>query len=255
MATQSNALTVEDVAYEIDISQLVTEDDEPVDNIFSEKQQRLLVDSLYASWAGPGEGRTFYAAANIGVFYMPRNPAIVPDVLLSLDVEAREEIEEKRNRSYFIWEFGKPPDVAIEIVSNKVGEELGTKLNKYSRLRVAYYVVFDPLHQLGEEALSVYRLQGYNYHPHESLFLSDLGLGLTLWAGEFADLHRTWLRWVDQQGNLLLTGIESREQERLAKEAAIESREQERLAKEVALERAAKLAAALRQLGHDPDQL
>ena len=52
------------------IGNIVTEDDEPVDNIFSEKQQRLLTETLYSSWEGPGDGRKFFAAANIGVFYM-----------------------------------------------------------------------------------------------------------------------------------------------------------------------------------------
>ena len=41
MATHSNALTVEEDVYELDISHIVTEDDEPVDNIFSAIQQRL----------------------------------------------------------------------------------------------------------------------------------------------------------------------------------------------------------------------
>ncbi len=33
-----------------DLSHLITEDDEPVDNWFQERQQRLLPESLYASW-------------------------------------------------------------------------------------------------------------------------------------------------------------------------------------------------------------
>ena len=57
---------------------------------------------------------------------------------------------QKRNRSYFVWEFGKVPDVAIEVVSNKVGNELGRKKNDYARIGVAYYAVFDPLQQLQE---------------------------------------------------------------------------------------------------------
>ena len=36
------------------IDHIVTEDDTPVDNVFSEKQQRLLTEALYASWSGPG---------------------------------------------------------------------------------------------------------------------------------------------------------------------------------------------------------
>jgi hypothetical protein len=46
-----------------------------VDNVFSEKQQRLLTVPLYDSWAGPasdaGERRTFAAMANVGLFFHP----------------------------------------------------------------------------------------------------------------------------------------------------------------------------------------
>jgi hypothetical protein len=40
-----------------DIHGLITEDDTPVDNLPSEKQQRLLTEPLYSAWAGPGAGR------------------------------------------------------------------------------------------------------------------------------------------------------------------------------------------------------
>ena len=46
---------------EVDIADLITEDDTPVDNLPSAKQQRLLVESLYSSWQGPGEGGPFLA--------------------------------------------------------------------------------------------------------------------------------------------------------------------------------------------------
>ena len=53
------------------LDDIVTEDDTPVDSLFAEKQQRLLTEPLYTSWPGPGEGRPFLAAANVGVFYSP----------------------------------------------------------------------------------------------------------------------------------------------------------------------------------------
>ena len=53
---------------------------------------------------------------------------MVPDVMLSLDVSIADDLQEKKNRSYFVWRFGKPPEVVIEIVSNREGEELGEKL-------------------------------------------------------------------------------------------------------------------------------
>jgi Uma2 family endonuclease len=106
-----------------DVQCLVTEDDTPVDNLPSEKQQRLLTEPLYSSWVGPGADRPFLAAANVGIFYLARNPAIVPDMFLSLDVQVAEEWWRKEHRSYFLWEFGKPPDLVVEIVSNTEGDE------------------------------------------------------------------------------------------------------------------------------------
>ena len=49
-----------------DVQCLITEDETPVDNLPSEKQQRLLTEPLYSACAGPGAGRTFLAAANDG---------------------------------------------------------------------------------------------------------------------------------------------------------------------------------------------
>src|SRR5215213_7111881 len=74
------------------IDHIVTEDDAPVDNIFSEKQQRLLTEPLYSSWPGPGSGRSFVAAANVGVFAAVSQQPLVPDVFLSLDVKIPEDM-------------------------------------------------------------------------------------------------------------------------------------------------------------------
>lgn len=179
-----------------DISHIATEDDTPVDNLFSETQQRLLCSCLYSSWAGPGD-RMFLVAANVGVFYAVRQSPIVPDVFLSLDVQAPQDWREKKNRTYFIWEFGKPPDVVVELVSNREGNELGSKLRDYAWIRVSYYIVFDPLQQLGETLLRVYELQGNTYEEISQTWLAKVELGLTLWSGKFEGKQATWLRWCD----------------------------------------------------------
>jgi hypothetical protein len=102
------------------LDHLVTQDDSPVDNFIVERLQRLLTEPLYSSWGGPGEGRPFVAAANVGLFAEPKNPAFVPDFLLSLDVKLREgDPRAKENHSYYIWLFGKPPDPILEIVSDR----------------------------------------------------------------------------------------------------------------------------------------
>lgn len=226
---------------EVDISHLVTEDDTPVDNFRSEKQQRLLTEVLYSSWPGVGENQDFIAAANVGVFHTISLPAIVPDVFLSLDVTMPEDWREKKNRSYFCWEFGKPPDVVIEIVSNREGNELTSKLRDYARMRVLYYVVFDPLKLLGETVLRTYQLHFTHYEEMETPTLEAVGLGLTLWEGEYEGKTDLWLRWCDANGNLIPTGAERANQ---AEQRAIE-----------ATQRAERLAAKLREMGINPDEL
>jgi Uma2 family endonuclease len=210
-----------------------------VDNIFSEKQQRLLTESLYTSWPGPGDNRPFVALANVGLFYALQQPALVPDVLVSLDVELPDDIWPKQNRSYFIWLFGKPPEVVIEIVSNQQGRETDFKLAKYAQLGIAYYIIFDPLRQLSDTVLRVYTLKDMAYVELAEPWLPGLQLGLTLWQGRYEDKEDAWLRWRDAQGNLIPTGAERAEQERQRAEREYE--------------RAERLAAQLKALGVEPE--
>lgn len=215
-----------------DTSHLITEDDVPVDNLFSEKQQRLLTEPLYSSWAGPGEERRFLVAANVGVFYSVHRPAVVPDVFLSLDVEMPENWWETAGRSYLLWEHGKPPDVVIEIASNDKGDELGRRLRIYEQMRVFYYVVFDPDRRIQQAPLVIYQLGASGYSQTTNQWLASVQLGLTLWDGVYEGRETTWLRWRDSKGDVIPTGQERAEREH---------------------NRAERLAAQLRALGIDPE--
>jgi hypothetical protein len=64
-------------------------------------------------------------------------------------------------------------------------------------------------------------------------------LGLCLWDGVYEGKRDVWLRWCNAGGEMIPTGAERAEQERLAKEAA--------------LQRAERLAAQLRALGFEPE--
>ena len=237
-------ILIDDDYWVPDANNLVTEDDTPVDNFASEKQQRLLVSSLYSSV----KDQVFLAAANVGVFHTANQPAIVPDVFLSLNVQVPENWWDKQNRSYLVWQFGKSPEVVIEIVSNKVGDELGSKLRIYEQMRVSYYIVYDPGQHLGEQVLRLHELRGIRYSETTEMWLEQVGLGLTLWQGEFEGREDIWLRWCYQDGNILPTGDE------LAEQAENRVQEAENRAQE-AENRAQLLAEQLRALGIDPDTL
>src|SRR5271157_4696211 len=126
------------------VDHLVTEDDTPADNVFSEKQMRLLTEPLYSSWAETAGERSFVVMSNVGLFFDVHRPPLVPDVLLSLKGKLPADIRAKRHRSYFIWEYGKPPDVVIEVVSNREGGEDTEKLEAYAEIGVCDYAIFDP---------------------------------------------------------------------------------------------------------------
>lgn len=240
--------------YEIeepDISAIVTEDDEPLDNFGSEKQQRLLTEPLYSSWSGPppdeeGAPRPFVVAANVGLFAAVKQPPIVPDIFVSLDAKIAADFWEKKHRTYFVWEFGKPPEIAIEIVSNKEGGELTKKRARYARIRVAHYVVWDPAGIYDPPNLRAFEIRGDLYVPMERAFFPTLGLGLVPWEGSFEGTPATWLRWCTEDGALVPTGAERAVAERARAENERARAENERA-------RAERLAAKLRAMGVDPD--
>jgi Uma2 family endonuclease len=228
-----------------DISHLVLEDDTPLDNFQSEKQQRLLVEPLYSSNVLPSP---YLVAANVGIFNSIASEGIAPDVFLSLGVEMPTDWSQRQNRSYLVWQFGKFPDVVIEIVSNRKGNELVSKdpektckKDIYAQMGIPYYAIFDPLRQIQEPAqmngdlLRVYGLTQRRYvELNQPFYLEAVGLGLTLWEGKFENCQDTWLRWCDRTGSVILSGAEGQEAER---------------------KRAERLAEHLRTLGVNPEEL
>ena len=209
--TADPALYVLGPAVMPNLDDLVTEDDAPVDSIFTEKQQRLLTEPLYSSWVAPAEGGAFLALANVGWFYKYRESPLVPDVLLSLGAVPAGDLRSREGRSYFQWLIGIPPQVIIEIVSDKRGGEEGLKMRTYARLGVLYYVIFDPDDLLGHGVLRAFVLSRGKYESLEGNWFPEVGLGATLWTGAFEGQQQTWLRWCDKDGRVIPTGAERAE--------------------------------------------
>ena len=117
--------------------------------------------------------------------------------MLSLDIEQEDPLLDDPARSYFLWERGKPPEVVVEIVSDRAGEELGTKLTQYAAGQVPYYAVFDPRRLLGDELLRAYRRDPDTgmYARIPRVWFPPVSLGLRVWEGEFEGVTSTWLCW------------------------------------------------------------
>lgn len=247
-----------DLPEEPDISHLVTEDDEPAESFYQDKQMRILADGLETSWP---QGRPFVLGCDVGIFNEPK-PGIAPDFFLSVGVERPpDNHREKKNRSYFIWRFGKPPDIVIEVVSNREGGELTSKRERYCNMRIPYYVVYDPGLYLGSRSLRVFEMSGASYIDKVDRFFPEFGLGLTVWRGSYGGETYDYLRWTDSTGTLLAVGQElvgraEAERERAqAQQERAEAEHQRAQAEhqraEAERERAERLAARLRELGEE----
>lgn len=241
MAEPSMKYQPEDL--EPDISHIEIEDGEPVGNIFSEKQQQLLLDCLETSLQE--ELRPVVGLANVGLFASPDLPPLVPDLMATFQKKPPGPLDYKKNKTYFIWNYGRPPDIVIEIVSNREGDEGTRKLEKYAEWRVGHYIIYDPFEYLGSRKLRAYQLQGRNYvELLEPTKLIDFGLGLVVEEGEYRGYEGPWLRWTDASGKPLMTGAE-----KVLAEAKRAEAEKARADTEKA--RADELAQKLKELGYE----
>ncbi|WP_414527695.1 Uma2 family endonuclease [Nodularia chucula] len=152
---------------------------------------------------------------------------------------------------------GDVPAVVMEFLSDTDGEEYSVKRTYppgkwffYEQiLQVPVYVIFDPNGGL----LEFYQLENGRYElkqPDENgrHWIAAMNLFLGTWQGIKEARTGYWLRWWDEEGNLLPWAVERVEKERQRAEKERQRAEQERQEKE-------RLMAYLRSQGIDPDNL
>ena len=190
----------------------------------------------------------------------------VPNVSPFLDGEYR--------RSYVLWKESVAPLIAIEFVSGNGNEErdatpasASEKAGKFwvyeQAIRIPFYAIFDAW----KDILEVYHLVDGRYakmEPNERGHFTIAPMAVELGLQQEIQQHEmtTWLRWWDEDGNLLLTGDEraiAEKQARLNAEAIANQQrtiaDQERLIANQERQQKEKLEAYLRSLGINPDDL
>jgi hypothetical protein len=182
------------------VEDLIRPEPRPLGGPFDESLYRIMLLPLLRSWQPPGP---FVAAADRPWFYCGNEPALTPDVLVSLDVE---EIDPNTPEGlwYLQWRYGKIPDLVIEFVRER-GRE-ADQLRRYARQGLPFYVIYDPLDLWGAGLLRAFVLHGGRYVSTDPMWFDGLGIGLRLWEGEYRGIRRTWPRWCDQEGDVLPTG-------------------------------------------------
>ncbi|GAA6621646.1 Uma2 family endonuclease [Scytonema sp. NUACC26] len=212
-------------------------DDTPVDNELQDLIPGFLKTILAWIWASRMD---WFFGVDMGVYYDPDLPPVVPDGFLSLGV--RRIINENLRLSYLLWEEKVLPIMVLEVVSKKRRGEYTKKKDFYAKLGILYYVIYNPIRP-NKPPLDVYRLVNGEYVKQKGnpVWLEEIGLGIGYERGTHLGITRDWLYWYDQQGVRYLT---PEEQATTAEQRAT-----------TAEQRAKRLAEELRSLGIDPDTL
>ncbi|MEL6163303.1 MAG: Uma2 family endonuclease, partial [Cyanobacteria bacterium J06628_3] len=154
--------------------ELPDSDETPVDNELQDLIPGLLKAILALIWA---ERWDWFFGVDMGIYYDPKKPAIVPDGFLSLGVERF--IDEILRLSYVLWEEQKLPTMVLEVVSQTYRGEYSSKKEFYAELEILYYVVYNP-HRRRKPPLEVYKLVNGEYilQSGNPVWLSEIGLGI-----------------------------------------------------------------------------
>ena len=176
-------------------------DDTPVDNELQDLIPGLLKAILAWVWATRMD---WFFGVDMGVYYDPDKPVIVPDGFLSLGVERI--FDEDLRLSYVLWEENVVPILVLEVVSHKRRGEYSSKKKLYVELEVLYYVVYNPRRRK-KAPLEVYCLVNGEYVllRGNPVWLPEVGLGIGTQRGTYQGITREWLYWYDEQGVRFLT--------------------------------------------------
>ncbi|MBD2209799.1 Uma2 family endonuclease [Nostoc linckia FACHB-104] len=204
----------------------------PLETDLHRLQMTLLIQCLELLWRDRND---FYVSGNITIYYSPRQRKSEdfrgPDFFVVLGTER------KPRKSWVLWEEdGKYPNVIIELLSDSTAlTDKGLKKQIYQdTFRTPEYFWFDPQHlEFAGFVLVAGNYQAIEANAQGWLWSQQLGL--------YLGVEQEKLRFFTAEGQLVVTPEELAEQEQ-------QRAEQEK-------QRSDRLAAKLRELGIDPDNI
>jgi len=240
--------TIDDLDWELHKppTDLIFDDGEPLESNRHRIAMNLLIRSLQQAWVDRDD---YFVGGNMFVYYsraqVKNRDFKGPDFFVVLNVDGTQS-----RQGWVVWdENGRYPDVIVELMSPSTANvDIGAKKDIYQGIfRTRDYFVFDPFNP---DSLQGWQLDtNLLYQPlasneHGWLWCETLGFWLGIWEGTIDRETAPWLRFYDQEGNLVL----------LPEEAQRQRAETEHQRAETERQRAERLAARLRELGEDPEQ-
>ncbi|NEP58226.1 MAG: Uma2 family endonuclease [Symploca sp. SIO2G7] len=242
------------------ITQLPTQYELPCDDGIPMETQRhfmqmqMLIDTLYPWLVQREDG---YVGGNMFLYFsaaqLKNEDFRGPDVFVVLGVPKGE------RRSWVVWDEAQAPNVIIELLSESTATNDKTEKKQVyqNKVRVPEYFWYDPFNP---KDLAGFNLQNGVYQPisedqQKRLVSQQLGLALVRWQGYYKEVEATWLRWATLEGDLIPTPQEEAQQ---AKQLAAQAQQQAAQVQQQAAQaqqRSEQLAARLRAMGVNPDEI
>lgn len=240
-----------------DHTQLPESDGTFVKNFQEHPQSLLLTSSITPVLKALHPDGRYAIGQDSGIYWRltdpPQNGAESPDWFYVPNVSPL--LDGEYRRSYVLWKEIVAPLIAIEFVSGNGAEERDAtspfltedaKAGKFWVYEQAIRIPFYAIYEVKKASVEVYELVAQRYRkcvPNERGHypISPMGVELGIWQGEYMSHTLPWLRWWSLDGTLLLMGDERAEREK-------HRAEQEK-------HRAERLAAKLRELGLNPDEV
>lgn len=192
---------------------IMYEDGEPMETHWHVLELMLLQDLVCQRM---GDRQDFYVGGNNFIHYRPEdaaNPKFKgPDFFFVKDVP-----RQPLRPAWIVWrENGRFPNVIIELLSKTTAkEDRTTKKDLYEQVfHTPEYYLCDSI----TKRLTGWRLNQQGKYDailpndKEWLWSEEFGLWLGTWKGEVNGLPEIWLRFYDEQGNLVPTGAEAERQ-------------------------------------------
>ncbi len=219
-----------------DHTQLPESDGTFVKNLQEHPQSLLLTDSIEPILQKLHPNGQYCIGQDSGIYWRMTEPPergaeapdwfYVPNVPPTLNGQVR--------RSYVLWQEYVAPLIVLEFVSGDGSEELDKTpiTGKFWVYEQAIRVPFYGIYEVKKASVQAYQLLRGEYqlipaNERGHYPIEPMGVELGIWQGRYQNLELPWLRWWDNQGNLLQTGWE----------------------------RSQRLAAKLRELNINPDEL